>query len=550
MPFQHGYALLIGVGTYLYIPRANIPVSVKDAHQVAETLLNPKLCGYPKDNVTLLHDQQATRENILQAFTTLADRAGPEDTVFLYYSGHGAYGADGNYYLTCADTRTYAEKVAKVTAISEGELLACLQLIKSRRLVFFCNACHAGEISPHLDLEDQDDALESLSLPHETADAILSTGQGRVIVTACREEQKSWIGNGSLSIFAQALVDGLKGKGARNNGGMISAFDLYEVLYKWVKKAAADLGHEQEPEITVLKGVGPFPLALYKGASDMGDFDNSESLPGKASVRQTSQEDSAWIFKKRVIHTGGGAYFEGPVKIQNGDLITGTKIEYHNHAPDPRQAAAQQREQARVAYLKALRTTCQSLPLAAIGGEEDGSGVDVTLDHVYIDLDTTTPVKRKEKDGRGEEEIPLGALEAAAGERHVVLLGDPGSGKSTFVRHLLARQAAAELGEGKPLPGFDAGLLPILVTLRDLAPRLKEGALAGDFEALSSDQRQQALLRALHDQIEAECRNLGKAAAAFAGDAMQELEDGPRLSKSRLTRNGKRGREKGTFPVE
>jgi hypothetical protein len=31
MPFDHGYALLIGIGTYQHIPAMNVPITVVDA---------------------------------------------------------------------------------------------------------------------------------------------------------------------------------------------------------------------------------------------------------------------------------------------------------------------------------------------------------------------------------------------------------------------------------------------------------------------------------------------------------------------------------------
>jgi hypothetical protein len=54
--------------------------------------------------------------------------------------------------------------------------------------------------------------------------------------------------------------------------------------------------------------------------------------------------------------------------------------------------------QARLHYLERLSRSCQSLPLAALGGEE-GADEDITLDQVYIDLDTTTrvPVENEKK---------------------------------------------------------------------------------------------------------------------------------------------------------
>jgi hypothetical protein len=79
--------------------------------------------------------------------------------------------------------------------------------------------------------------------------------------------------------------------------GYISAFDLYTHLYFALdeavpKQVAAThrqkYGQRQEPELTVLKGVGPFAVALYRGATTLGAFDGSEVPPEDTAVREVN----------------------------------------------------------------------------------------------------------------------------------------------------------------------------------------------------------------------------------------------------------------------
>lgn len=99
--------------------------------------------------------------------------------------------------------------------------------------------------------------------------------------------------------------------------------------------------------------------------------------------------------------------------------------------------------------------------------------------------------------GTGEQEITLRrqrlAAEAARTRQRLVLLGDPGSGKSTFIRYLAL--ALAQRGLDHPanaaLSGWEVGapLLPVLLPLRKLA-----GKLHGRNQA-------QAIHQALRDEI-------------------------------------------------
>ena len=110
------------------------------------------------------------------------------------------------------------------------------------------------------------------------------------------------------------LLDGLRGEGwIRRNAGYIGAFGLYEYVYETVKESVQEIEKVQEPVVTVLQGVGPFPLALYQGASEPGSFSENEPLPKDSPVLIRPKKHSERIFERRVIHTRGGAYIEGNV---------------------------------------------------------------------------------------------------------------------------------------------------------------------------------------------------------------------------------------------
>ncbi|HLF87440.1 MAG TPA: NACHT domain-containing protein, partial [Anaerolineales bacterium] len=117
----------------------------------------------------------------------------------------------------------------------------------------------------------------------------------------------------------------------------------------------------------------------------------------------------------------------------------------------------------------------------------------VGLVNVYIDLNTTVqepmpsgqPSRKTAKSNptdafQSEKSQPLTALKATISNRRMVLLGDPGSGKSTFVRYLTHCLAAhplePEAGWLEHLqnwPPNETTILPIPVILRDFAQHHK-----------------------------------------------------------------------------
>jgi hypothetical protein len=346
MTFSQGHALLVGVSSYTHEPRLNVPVASRDAKAIRDVLLDRQYCGYREEQVITLYEDRANREHILDALDRLASRVKKDSTVFIFFCGHGDYGTDGNYYLLCNDSRVEGNKVSSGTGICQQEFLLKLRAIEAQRVVVVLNSCHSGEISPSLSIKE---TFGGKVLPNETAEALMATGSGRILITACREGQLSWIGGRNLSIFSQALFDALEGKDITPLGGFVSVFDLYTSLYQNVSSQVGDLlGVEQEPELTVLKGVGPFAVALYQGASqtNLGAVDEMVELPQEGVVRQVEAEKSNLAYQK-ILHqsgrinigehnridihgnmtggdetnTSGGAYVRGNVKVQGGDFV-------------------------------------------------------------------------------------------------------------------------------------------------------------------------------------------------------------------------------------
>ncbi|MEI8305697.1 MAG: caspase family protein [Chloroflexales bacterium] len=343
--FSQGHALLIGIGHYAYSSGLDIPETSEDVRLISRILSDPKTCAYPVDQITVIQEHGATRKSILDALDALAHRVAPNDTVFIFYSGHGEYGKDrSTYYLTTHDTKIdYLRKapgqleafVVDETAVSDVELLTKLKAITAQRVFLFFNSCHAGSLTPEaLDAAGSSFSSGS-SLPGMTAAALLATGKGRAVITSCRENQLSIVGNGSLTIFGQALADGLRGASIPNREGFISFFDLYVYLYNTVSTATKPLvgglrkslrakhdGDRQEPELTLLKNTGVLAVARHPGTAPETSFEPSRVLSADLPVREI---DGATSRQAHRFILSGERSVANLSNIKNSPIVTGDR---------------------------------------------------------------------------------------------------------------------------------------------------------------------------------------------------------------------------------
>ncbi len=158
---------------------------------------------------------------------------------------------------------------------------------------------------------------------------------------------------------------------------------------------------------------------------------------------------------------------EGIVKhqlAQDEELIHLVKDILDRIGPDPT-AAFQQ-------YLEHLVRECQYISLQGLDVQSSDAHRDkkrIELSNVYIDLNTTEPKKKNPSADESREVYSV--LESVAAYDKVLLLGDPGSGKSTFVNHLSLTLAMHRLNPDQPvskeLPSDIKDLVPVKIILRD-----------------------------------------------------------------------------------
>ncbi len=307
--FPQGFSLVVGVGRCAYDPWS-LPVTSADAEAFRDVLNNPLHCGYLKENVQLLTDEDATRNEILSSLAALGQTASqhPESTVVVYYSGHGWLDQRGNYYLVPYDTKPFD---LENTALRAEDFNNALRRIHPERLLVVLDTCHAAGMAEAK--EAIPPGFSRKALPEELAD-VLSRGQGRAVLSSCRGDQRSWIlENNRLSLFTKHLIEAFKGEGSPTETEIVSVLDVMSHVSHAVEHSARAQGKTQTPFHKM--EADAFPVA-YK-SQELG-------LPeSKPKVVEAESPQSQPL--KQTVYKGGRDIV-APEAIIHGDFTMGKKV--------------------------------------------------------------------------------------------------------------------------------------------------------------------------------------------------------------------------------
>ena len=346
MKFQQGRALVIGIAAYEEV--GGLPLAVtNDARDTGDTLRSDSYCGYPDGNVTVLIDGQATLGGIRQALAKLAADAKPDDTVAIFFSGHGARigtGADATSALVPFDCKL-GDKPG--TTLGEAEFTKAIAAIKAARVIVVIDACHAAGTAA-LKTGSDDGLDEGFD---EKALIALATGTGRVILASSRATETSLVLKGERnSVFTTAMLSGLKGGAPASTNGTIKVFDLFNHVSETVRQAVPG---RQHPIFKASDLEQNFPVALALGGAKSASPAGGGADPGR-SLEQTladlfpagpSDQDiwlraggdlsrlklngtgrSQWFLALRILSQGGGG-----AGISRESLIDAALDEFPNH---------------------------------------------------------------------------------------------------------------------------------------------------------------------------------------------------------------------------
>ena len=283
---RKGTAYIIAVGVNEYEnPQYNLKYAAADARDFSDEVRKQQtqIGEFERVEVVQLLDKDATKANILAAIKRLAGDPGPpslkagpmdalkrvqpEDTVIIYYAGHGTAQAQ-RFYLIPHDlgytgdrTKLTEEGLKTMLAhsISDLELEAAVEALDAGHLLLIIDACNSGQA---LEAEEKRRGpMNSKGL------AQLAYEKGMYILTAAQSFQAALeaaqLGHGYLTY---ALVE----EGLKTPAADTEPKDGVLIAREWLNFATDRVPQMQQEKMTQGRGVG-LGIAFTEGETNIPD---------------------------------------------------------------------------------------------------------------------------------------------------------------------------------------------------------------------------------------------------------------------------------------
>ena len=219
-------ALLIALEDYADASISSVPFAAADLAGFSNAL---SAVGFDVGDQVCRLNGQATKSGIESDLRKLTRRLTHDDTLLLFYVGHG-FSLSGANYLSCYDTRP--DDLAE-TSLSIQRLLETVSSCKCRRMILFLDAAH--EAAPA--------KLETKAIPSPLDDVQLESSIGRlqqaVCFVSCRHGETSHASvQNKHAVWTLHVLEALSGDAATaiTNGRFVTASSLQQYLVQAVPR--------------------------------------------------------------------------------------------------------------------------------------------------------------------------------------------------------------------------------------------------------------------------------------------------------------------------
>lgn len=235
------WAVVVGVASYDHMP--SLRYTDDDAYRFYAFLKSLEGGALPDEQVSVLIDEEASRENILQTMDDVFGMAGPNDLIIFYFSGHGLNGSFLPIDFDGFNNKLAHEEVAKAFNKSKARFKLCL-----------ADACHSGSLIAMRSAEPEPELVKFYT-------SLAKSVSGTALLMSSKADETSLESAGlRQGVFSHFLIRGLKGEADVNHDKVVTVQELFDFINDKVRDYT---GNRQSP---VIKGTydPKMPVAVIR----------------------------------------------------------------------------------------------------------------------------------------------------------------------------------------------------------------------------------------------------------------------------------------------
>ncbi|MEM0994767.1 MAG: caspase family protein [Bacteroidota bacterium] len=220
------WAVIVGIANYNHMPI--LRYTDDDAYKMYAFFKSPEGGALSDERIRILIDEEATKRKIKDAMRETFFKAGPNDLVILYFSGHGLRGSFLPIDYDGYNNKIYHEEINAILKDSPAKYKLCI-----------ADACHSGSLFA------RDGSVDNVLQSYY--DKLAKAAPSTALIMSSKSEETSLESNSlRQGVFSHFLIRGMKGEADQNRDRVVGIQELYNYVSSNVRKYT---GMRQSPII-------------------------------------------------------------------------------------------------------------------------------------------------------------------------------------------------------------------------------------------------------------------------------------------------------------
>jgi hypothetical protein len=227
--------VIVGIEDYAHV--ANIPGAEQNAADWYRYMVKTR--AVPSDRVTLLVDEDATREEMRIAAEEAARLVGKRGKLWFIFIGHGAPAASGDDGLLIGFDAQQKARSLTSRSLKRSELIEVLEGSRAKQIHVVLDACFSGKSG------DGTQLVAGLQ-PLVVTSTQPTSDRRTTLMTAAESDQFAGpLPGAERPAFSYLILGGLRGWADENGNGRVSAGELHDYAAKTMRSMIR--GRSQTP---------------------------------------------------------------------------------------------------------------------------------------------------------------------------------------------------------------------------------------------------------------------------------------------------------------